>query len=82
MADDIKTKQAQDRKAEFVAARNVYIIIFVSFFGVALLAAFLTSQMESQKTGFRSIETEKPMSFIDQTYVKKHPADYVPPEKP
>jgi hypothetical protein len=58
-----------DRKAEFIAARNVYIVIIVSFLTVCTIAVIATTQMESQKTGFRAIQTQQPMSFIDKTYM-------------
>lgn len=68
-----KTPQQQEdaRRAEFVAARNVYIVIIASFLTVAVTAAVLTMKMESEKTGFRPIQTEAPISFFDKTYMKK-----------
>ncbi len=64
-------EQEQQRRAEFVAARNVYILIIVSFVAVCTVAVIITSQMEAKKSGFQAIETQAPISFIDKTYVKK-----------
>jgi len=58
-----------ERKAEFIAARNVYIVIILSFVMVCTIAVIATTQMEAQKTGFRPIQTQRPMSFIDKTYM-------------
>ncbi len=60
--------QAQ-KKAEFAAARNVYLVIILSFVTVCTVAVILTTRMEAEKTGFRSIQTQTPMSFIDKTYM-------------
>ena len=59
------------KKSEYLTAWMVYALIFVTFFGICFTAVILTNQREAAKTGFRAIETEKPMSFIDDTYVKK-----------
>ncbi len=60
---------AADRKAEFIAARNVYITIIVLFVSICTIAVIVTSQMEAAKTGFHPITTKAPMSFIDRTYM-------------
>lgn len=65
------TPAPADRKAEFTTARNVYIVIIVSFVSVCAVAVIATSRMEAEKPGFKAIETQAPMSFIDKTYVKK-----------
>lgn len=65
----------QQRKREYAAARNTYIIIIASFLTICTIAVIVTSRMEAEKQGFRPIQTEAPMSFIDKTYVvpKKTP---------
>lgn len=65
-----RSPEAQ-RKAEFAVARNVYVAIILSFVTVCAVAIYFTTKMEAEKTGFRAIETEQPMSFFDNTYVKK-----------
>ena len=60
-----------EQRAHFVAARNVYIVIIVSFVTVCTVAIVCTSKMEAEKTGFRPIQTQAPMSFVDKTYLKK-----------
>ncbi len=71
MASPSKTQQQlkAQQKAEFNAARNVYLIIILSFVTVCTVAVVMTSKMEAERTGFRPIQTEAPMSFIDKTYV-------------
>ncbi len=73
MTSPVKTQEQlqQERRAEFVAARNVYLAIIISFVTVCTIAVVVTSKMEAERTGFRPIQTEAPMSFIDKTYVKK-----------
>lgn len=61
----------EQRQAEYRAARNTYVLIILSFVTVCTIAVIVTSRIESEKTGFKPIETQAPMSFIDQTYVKK-----------
>ena len=58
-----------ERKAEFIAARNTYIMIIGSFLTVCIIAVIVTTKMEAEKTGFRPIQTEAPMSFFDKTYM-------------
>lgn len=59
------------KDAEFIAARNTYILIFVSFLTVITVAVTITISQESHKTGFQAIETTQPMSFFDRTYMSK-----------
>lgn len=77
MTAPVKTQEQlqAERRAEFVAARNTYIIIIASFLTVCTVAVIVTTQLEARKTGFRPIQTEKPMSFIDKTYVVKDKAN-------
>lgn len=63
----------EQRRAEFIAARNVYIIIFISFVSVCTVAVLITSYLEAHKTGFQAIRTTAPTSFIDKTYMHKTP---------
>lgn len=60
-----------ERRAEFIAARNTYIVIIASFLTVCIVAVIITTRMEASKTGFRPIQTDAPMSFIDKTYMRK-----------
>lgn len=57
------------RKAEFVAARNTYLVIIGAFLTICTIAVIVTTHMEASKTGFRPIHTDTPMSFIDKTYM-------------
>ena len=52
-------------------ARLTYVTIILIFLSVCGTAVFFTMQSESHKEGFRAIEVEKPISFVDYTYVKK-----------
>jgi hypothetical protein len=58
-----------ERRAEFVAARNTYIIIIGTFLTMCIVAVIVTTQQEAARTGFRPITTKAPMSFIDKTYM-------------
>lgn len=60
-----------DRRAEYVAARNTYILIFGTFLTLCIIAVIATTRMEAAKTGFKPITTTAPMSFIDKTYMKQ-----------
>jgi hypothetical protein len=62
-------QMAADRKAEYVAARNTYILIIGSFLTVCIIAVVATTRMEANKTGFRPIKTQAPMLFFDKTYM-------------
>lgn len=68
MAEAVQSKHS---KSEYYTAIVVYGLVFVTFVSVCTVAVILTSQREAEKTGFRAIETEAPVSFFDQTYVKK-----------
>ena len=64
---------AAAHKAEFTTARNIYFIVFGTFVAICAVAIIMTTQQESQKTGFKAIETDQPMLFFDKTYTKKTP---------
>jgi ABC-type Fe3+ transport system permease subunit len=66
-------RQARQRQKikEFQAARNVYIVIIMSFITVCTVAVVLSIQLEANKKGFQAIETTRPVSFFDKTYMKK-----------
>lgn len=48
----------------------VYALIFVAFLTLISTAVITTMNMEKNKTGFRAIEVEEPISFFDKTYMK------------
>jgi hypothetical protein len=68
MAEAVQKKHS---KSEYYVAYVVYGLVFVTFVTVCSVAVFLTNQRESEKTGFKAIETDAPISFFDKTYVKK-----------
>lgn len=69
MAESAPSPKKSD--PQFTTARNVYIVVFASFLILCIIAVTITNRIESQKKGFRAIETDKPMSFIDTTYTRK-----------
>ena len=69
---------AAEHKAEFATARNIYFIVFGTFIAICAVAIIMTTQQESQKSGFRAIETDQPMLFFDKTYTKKSPSSTQP----
>jgi len=69
VSEKSREQLAADRKAEFIAARNVYLTIIIMFLSICTVAVVVTTHMEAAKTGFRPIITKTPMSFIDRTYM-------------
>jgi hypothetical protein len=60
---------AAEHKRAVVVARTIYAVVILSFVSVCTVAVIVTMNMEKDKPGFRAITVEKPISFIDRTYL-------------
>ncbi len=58
---------------EGLKAWGIATAILLAFAGVATFAVITTMDMERKKSGFKAIQVEKPISFIDTTYLKDDP---------
>jgi hypothetical protein len=59
----------------------IAVTILGTFFSIAGFAVITTMNMEKNKTGFKAIEVEQPISFLDTTYLK-HDAEKKAPNPP
>jgi hypothetical protein len=64
------TAQEKHRQSQRIA-RFTYAGIILTFLSVCGVAVFFTMQMEQNKSGFKAIHVQKPISFFDYTYVDK-----------
>ncbi len=66
------TSKEKHRRSQWYA-RLTYVAIIVAFMSVCAIAVLSTMKTESERQGFRPIHVAKPISFVDYTYVDKHP---------
>ncbi|MEB3206973.1 MAG: hypothetical protein VKK59_06470 [Vampirovibrionales bacterium] len=57
---------------ERVQALCVYGIVMLTFLGIIVTAVLATMASERNKPGMHTITVEKPISFIDTTYLPKN----------
>lgn len=69
MTQSTSLNPSENRRA-VIFARFVYAVIFFSFIGVCAIAVTVTMAEEKNKTGFKAIEVEAPISFVDRTYMR------------
>ena len=67
-----KLSHEQHKRSQW-AARSIYFLIMGLFLTICAVAVTTTMKWEREKTGFRAIHVRQPISFIDTTYLDKHP---------
>jgi len=65
--DDEKRKLKKQIQFAVVVAAAV----LLTYAGLAVVAANLMVSRENNRNGFKAVQVEKPISFIDNTYVSK-----------
>lgn len=72
--DDNKPETATDKaklKKQIRFAIVVASLVLFTYGGLAVVAANLMVQQENNRKGFKSVQVEQPISFIDKTYMNK-----------
>jgi hypothetical protein len=77
MSQTLPDAKAKHQKA-IVNARWAYAAIMILFLTICTVAVVSMMAMEKDKTSFHAIEVKQPISFFDDTYVKKTPSKSAP----
>ncbi|MBY0450646.1 MAG: hypothetical protein K2X01_08495 [Cyanobacteria bacterium] len=69
----LEERQALAKK-QALLAWGLAVFVFLTFMSVCAVAVVTTMNIEANKPGFKAIEVSQPISFLDNTYLKKAPA--------
>ncbi len=76
--DDKSPVEGEDKtklKKQIKFAVIVAVLVLFTYGGLAVVAANLMVKKENNRKGFKSVQVEQPISFIDKTYVVDKESD-------